>query len=119
LVIVNLYKVIYLVATNIYLSVCLFIISIHILLVRSFFPSLVLAAGRSTATPEEIEAKREELEKQFTELEENREERKKVDEQNSLDGDMDSPNEQNSADELEAWDSLITDNLELITDLIN
>lgn len=64
------------------------------------FPSFILA-GLSTSNADEAEAKRKELEKQITELKENEIERKKVDEQNSLDGDNDSPNEPESAKELE------------------
>lgn len=63
------------------------------------FPFLVLA-GRSTATADEVEAKQKELEKQLTELKENEEERRKVNEQNNEDGDRDSPNEADSAEEL-------------------
>jgi hypothetical protein len=59
-----------------------------------------LLVGRSTASPDAVEAKRKEMEKGFKELEENKEERKKVDEQNSSDGDNDSPNEAASDDEL-------------------
>jgi NADH-ubiquinone oxidoreductase chain 3 len=66
----------------------------------SFLPSLVLAVGKSTAEAREIEAKQKELETLTKELAENRAERKKVDAQNSADGDNDSPNEQASADEL-------------------
>jgi NADH-ubiquinone oxidoreductase chain 3 len=65
----------------------------------SFLPSLVLA-GQSTAEASEVESKKKELEKQTRELEENRVERKKVDEQNSHDGDTDSPNEEASLEEL-------------------
>ena len=84
----------------------------------SFLPYLVLA-GKSTSTVEEIEAKQRELEKQYTELAENVAERKKVDEQNSLEGDIDSPNEQQSADELVEWDSLIKHGKQTIVDIIN
>jgi hypothetical protein len=83
---------------NLIFAVVLYMIKCT-LFILSFFPSLVLA-GQSTALAEEIEAKEKELEKQLIEQEENKEERKKVDEQNSWDGDNDSPNEQSSADEL-------------------
>lgn len=64
------------------------------------FVSLVLV-GKSTALAEEIEAKEKELAKLRTEQEENKEERKKVDEQNTLDGDKDDTGaEEASAEEL-------------------
>jgi hypothetical protein len=72
----------------------------YVLLVLDFFPSFILA-GKSTALGEEIETKEKELEKRMRELKENEIERKKVDEQNNYDGDNDSPNEANSAKELE------------------
>ena len=71
------------------------------------FVSLVLV-GKSTALAEEIEAKEKELAKLRTEQEENKEERKKVDEQNTLDGDKDDTGaEEASAEELFNWDELI------------
>jgi hypothetical protein len=79
----------------------------------------LIKVGRSTATSEEVEAKQKELEKQMKELEENRIERKKVDEQNSLEGDSDSPNEEQSAEELAEWDSLIEHGKQTIVNLIN
>jgi hypothetical protein len=42
-----------------------------------------------------------------------------VDEQNSHDGDTDSPNEEASLEELISWDSLIDHTKETIVDLIN
>lgn len=60
----------------------------------------LIKPGKSTATVDETERKQRELEKQMGELKENKIERKKVDEQNSEEGDIDSPNEQQSADEL-------------------
>jgi hypothetical protein len=66
----------------------------------NYFPSL-LKAGKSTAHPDEVDVKQKELKKNFDELEENVAERKKVDEQNTFDGDNDSPNESKSAEELE------------------
>ena len=53
------------------------------------------------------------------ELAENREERQTVDEQNSAEGDRDSPNEQASADELAEWDSLIHHTKETMVEIIN
>ena len=75
-------------------------IPINILLNLKFFPSFILA-GKSTACLDEVEAKEKELEKHMTELKENEIERNKVDEQNNHDGDTDSPNEVDSAKELE------------------
>jgi len=57
-------------------------------------------AGKSTALAEEIEAKQNELKKNSEELVENQEERKKVDEENSYLGDIDSPKEAESLQEL-------------------
>lgn len=81
--------------------------------------SLVLVVGKSTAEAREVEAKEKELEKQMKELGENREERKKVDEQNSRDGDTDSPNEEQSLEELIEWDTLIDHTKETIVEIIN
>lgn len=52
------------------------------------FVSLVLV-GKSTAPADEIEAKEKELARLRTEQEENIEERRKIDEQNTIDGDKD------------------------------
>jgi len=90
---------------------------INITLESELLPSFVF--GKSTASPEEIRAKEKELEKQFKELKENQEERKKVDEENSILGDKDSPNEANSAEELEQWDELIRLGKKTIVDIIN
>jgi len=87
-------------------------------LIITYFPALLLA-GKSTATAEEIEAKQKELKKKLEELAENEAERKKVDEENSYLGDIDSPKEAESAQELIDWDSLITHTKETIVDLIN
>ncbi len=60
----------------------------------------ILLAGKSTALAEEVEAKEKELEKKLEELKENEEERRKVDEENSHFGDIDSPHEEASRQEL-------------------
>jgi cell division protein FtsB len=65
-----------------------------------FFPSLILA-GRSTALSEEIEAKKNEMEKLEKEQIENERERKILDEENSHHGDTNSPLEEASVKELE------------------
>jgi F-type H+-transporting ATPase subunit c len=67
----------------------------------SLFPHIVLAGGKSKATPEEIEEKQKKLNDLLKEDAENMEERKKVDEENTRDGDTDSPYEEKSAEELE------------------
>lgn len=87
-------------------------------LLISLYPQIVLA-GKSTATSEEIEAKRRELERLFKELEENRQERKVVNEENTRDGDTDSPNEEKSAEELGHWDELIKEGEKAIVEIIN
>ncbi len=64
------------------------------------FVSLVLV-GKSTAPADEIETKEKELARLRTEQEENIEERKKIDEQNNIDGDKDDTDaEKKSAEEL-------------------
>jgi hypothetical protein len=68
-------------------------------LILTYFPAKLLA-GKSTALAEEIEAKQKELEKNLEELAENEVERKKVDEENSHLGDIDSPKEAESLQEL-------------------
>jgi hypothetical protein len=67
----------------------------------NFLPTIVFA-GQSTALAEEIEAKKLELEKNLKQLAEDEIERKKVDEENSHLGDIDSPREEESLEELEA-----------------
>jgi hypothetical protein len=67
----------------------------------SLFPHIVLAGGKSKATAEEIEEKKKELKELEKMLEENKEERRVVDEENTRDGDTDSPYEEKSAEELE------------------
>jgi len=59
------------------------------------------------------------LKEQLEELEENKRERKIIDEQNTIDGDTDYPHEVESALELEGFDELIRHNLETIVELIN
>ena len=83
-----------------------------------FFPSFILA-GLSTATADQAEAKRKDLEREITELKENEIERKKVDEQNTFDGDNDSPNEAKSAKELEEWDETIRHSKETVVEIFN
>jgi hypothetical protein len=71
------------------------------------FVSLVLV-GKSTAPADEIEAKEKELARLRTEQEENIEERRKIDEQNTIDGDKDDiVAEKVSAEELFNWDELM------------
>lgn len=82
------------------------ILFVAIYFIFSFFPSLILV-GRSTALAEEIEAKKKELEKLEKEQIENERERKIIDEENSHHGDTNSPLEEDSAKELEEWDSLL------------
>jgi hypothetical protein len=67
----------------------------------SLFPHIVLAGGKSKATAEEIEEKQKKLNELKKEDEENKKERKVVDEENTRDGDTDSPYEKKSAEELE------------------
>jgi hypothetical protein len=87
-------------------------------LILTYFPAILLA-GKSTASAEEIEAKAKELKKNLEELTENRVERQKVNEENSYLGDIDSPKEAESAQELMDWDSLIRETQETIVDIIN
>jgi hypothetical protein len=82
-----------------------------------FFPSLILA-GRSTASPEEIEEQIAKKERLIKETAENKIERQKIDEQNTFDGDTDSPNEAKSAEELEHFDERIRHDEETIMDII-
>ncbi len=71
------------------------------------FVSLVLV-GKSTAPADEIETKEKELARLRTEQEENIEERKKIDEQNNIDGDKDDTDaEKKSAEELFNWDQVM------------
>jgi len=84
----------------------------------SLFPHIVLAGGKSKATAKEIEEKQKELNELKKELAENREERKVVDEENTRDGDTDSPYEKNSAEELEHWDEYIKKGEQAILEIL-
>nr|YP_008965417.1 hypothetical protein [Rhynchosporium secalis]AHC02453.1 hypothetical protein [Rhynchosporium secalis] len=95
------------------------IILLSILLLSNNLPSLLKAEGKSTADPAEVESNQKKLETTLTELKENEAEREKVNEQNNYDGDTGSPNEVNSADELEQWDEVIKQGKKTIVDLVN
>lgn len=83
---------------------------------------ILLAYGASNSSNEETEAKKEQLQRELKEWEENRRERDLVNDQHSHEGDTDDPNEENTGKELEAWDELIREGLEksknYYTDLI-
>jgi hypothetical protein len=90
----------------------------NLYLVLPYFPSILLA-GQSTALAEEIEAKKKEFKKNWEELPEHEAERKKVDEENSRLGDIDSPDEAESLQELIDWDTVIKHTKETIVYLAN
>ena len=71
------------------------------------------------SSPEEIEAKKAALKKELEELPENREERRKVDTQNSEDRETHSKNEPDSAQELADWNEYIHKGMKKAVELIN
>jgi hypothetical protein len=77
-----------------------------------------LTAGKSTAGSEEIAQKEKEYHERVEKLAEDVEEHKKIDEENSYLGDIDSPKEAESAKELEEWDNHIEHEKDSILDLI-
>lgn len=80
---------------------------------------ILLAYGASNSSNEETEAKKEQLQCEVKEWEENRRERELVNDQHSHEGDTDDPNEENTGKELEGWDELIREGLEKIQELIH
>lgn len=80
---------------------------------------ILLANGASSASQEEVEAKRAELKEEMQKLNENRRERELENEQHSREGDNDDPNEGNTGSDLETWDEFINKGLETIVDIIN
>jgi predicted Holliday junction resolvase-like endonuclease len=64
-------------------------------------PAILLARKASEATPEEVEAKKQELKKQIQERDENKVERELENDQHSWEGDTDHPNEENTGQDVE------------------
>jgi flagellar biosynthesis chaperone FliJ len=87
--------------------------------ISSYSPSILLANKASEASEEEVSEKRAELEKAFQDLKDLREERKAVNNQHSMQGDMNHPNEVDLGEYLEALDNSIQELLSLIAELIN
>lgn len=82
-------------------------------------PHILLANGASSASPEEVEAKKAELKEEMQRLNENRRERELENEQHSREGDNDDPNEGNTGNDLEAWDEFIHTSMATIVEIIN
>jgi hypothetical protein len=64
-------------------------------------PAILLARKASEATPEEVEERKQELKKEFQELDENRRERELENDQHSREGDADHPNEEKTGQDVE------------------
>lgn len=75
--------------------------------------------GKSTALSDEVESKQAELEKNCTQLRELRDEKTVVEAQHDSDVANNSPNEPNSAQELEVFDTHINHTLSTIVEIIN
>lgn len=99
-----------------YLVLVLVIISSKLLALIS---GILLAEGASTATPEDVESKRAQLQEAMQELDELRKERERVNEQHCREGDIGDPNEENTGQYLEQLDDLIHTTMEVIVELIN
>ena len=80
---------------------------------------ILLANGASSASEEEVEAKKAQLKKEIQEFNENCWERKLENEQYSREGENDDPNEENTGKDLKAWDGLINKNMKVIEEIIN
>ena len=100
-----------------------FLVLVLVLVLISLFltptSSILFSEGASTATPEEVEDVKAQLEREFQDLYELRTRRAQLSDQHSREGDMDDPNEENTGKELERVDTAIQGVLESIEKLIN
>jgi F-type H+-transporting ATPase subunit c len=110
--------ILYLLAVSSLTNITLFIFTFCVL--SLFFPPFVFASAK-TATQEEIERKKLELERQITEQAENKRERELANEEHSIAGDNDQPKEVQDrlAEYTEKWDELIKHTDETLAELYN